>query len=98
MIMVIVFFIVFVYSFQLHDAYIESAELLTKTDPLGAVDIYCRFPVSENPTFDDAYIFGEIVRLLTKNDKLDDPRLETNMIGLGKVMGLGKIMHLFGLI
>ena len=65
--------------------------MLTKTDPLGAADIYCRFPVSETPTFDDAYIFGEIVRLLVKNDKLDDPRLETNLIALGKVMGLGKI-------
>ena len=78
------------YYFQLHDAYIESAEMLIKSDPLGAVDIYSRFPVAAEPTFNDAYIFGEIVRLLIKNQKYDDPRLETNMIGLGRVMGLGK--------
>lgn len=74
----------------MHDAYIESAELLTKKDPLGAVDMYCRFPVSATPNFDDAYIFGEIVRLLLKNEKYDDPRLVPNMVSWGKVMGLGK--------
>lgn len=57
---------------------------------MGAVDIYCRFPVSENPTFDDAYIFGEIVRLLMKSEKFDDPRLQTNLIAMGKVLGLRK--------
>lgn len=66
--------------------------MLVKTDPLGAVDIYCKFPVSENPTFDDAYIFGEIVRLLMKSEKYDDSRLTPNMIALGKVLGKGKIL------
>ena len=75
----------------MHDAYIESAELLASKDPMSAVDIYCRFPVSENATFDDAYIFGEIVRLLMKHEKFDDPRLGPNMIALGKVMGLRKL-------
>uniref|UniRef100_A0A1I8FIU5 CNOT1_TTP_bind domain-containing protein n=1 Tax=Macrostomum lignano TaxID=282301 RepID=A0A1I8FIU5_9PLAT len=34
-------------------------------------------PVSDagNPSFDDAYIFGEIVRLLVKHEKFDDARL-----------------------
>ena len=68
--------------------------MLVKSDPLSAVDIYCKFPVSENLTFDDAYIFGEIVRLLMKLEKYDDPRLAPNMISLGKVMGIGKyIIH-----
>ena len=67
----------------------ESAELLTQKDPMGAVDIYCRFPVSAEPTFDDAFIFGEIVRLIMKQQKFDDQRLGPMMIAYGKVMGLG---------
>lgn len=78
------------YLFQEHSAYIEVAELLTETDPLGAVDVYCMFPIPPNPTFNDAYIFGEIVRLLFKAEKYDDPRLLPNMIALGKIMGLGR--------
>ena len=76
--------------YQVHDAYIESADMLVRSDPLSAVEIYCKFPVSENLTFDDAYIFGEIVRLLMKLEQYDDPRLAANMISLGKVMGIGK--------
>lgn len=67
--------------------------MLMDTDPDGAVDIYCKFPVAENPTFDDAYIFGEIVRLLMKAEKYDDPRLASNMIALGRVMGIGKYTY-----
>ena len=67
--------------------------MLVKSDPIGAVDIYCRFPVAEDPTFDDAFIFQEIVRLLIKNEKFDDQRLEKNMIRLGRVMGLGKFIN-----
>ena len=47
--------------------------MLVKSDPMAAVDIYCKYPVPENPTFDDAFIFGEIVRLLMKAEKFDDP-------------------------
>lgn len=74
---------------KVHDAYIELADMLIKTDPLGAVDVYCKFPVSDKPTFDDAYIFGDIVRLLIKAEKFDDPRLGPNMITYGKILGLG---------
>ncbi|XP_067681719.1 uncharacterized protein [Haliotis asinina] len=74
-----------------HDAYIESAEMLTKTDPLAAVDIFAKFPVPDEPSFDDAYIFGEIVRLLMKNEKYDDPRLGPNMIVYGRILGLGSL-------
>ncbi|CAG5114699.1 unnamed protein product, partial [Candidula unifasciata] len=73
---------------EVHDAYIESAEMLSKTDPLEAVNVYCRFPISDNPTYDDAYIFGEVVRILIKNEKFDDERLVKNMIAYGKVLGL----------
>lgn len=75
---------------QVHDAYIESGEMLVKTDPMGAVEIYNKFPVGESPTFDDAFIFGEIVRILMKEEKYDDERLEKNLIRMGKVLGLGK--------
>ena len=52
---------------DLHGAYIKSAEMLIKSDPLGAVDIDSRFPMEEEPTFDDAYILGEIIRFLIKS-------------------------------
>lgn len=63
--------------------------MLVISDPLAAVDIYCKFPIPDEPTFDDAYIFGEIVRLLMKAENFDDPRLAPNMISLGKIMGIG---------
>jgi len=74
---------------QLHSAYIEVAELLVDKDPLGAVDVYSRLPTASVPTFDDAYIFGEIVRILFKLEAYDDPRLLSNMIAMGTVMGFG---------
>ncbi|CAL1545798.1 unnamed protein product [Lymnaea stagnalis] len=74
---------------EIHDAYIESAEMLAKSSPLEAVDVYARFPISANPSFDDAYIFGEIVGILMKNEKFDDERLAKNMIAYGKVLGVG---------
>ena len=76
---------------QVHDAYIELADMLVKSDPMAAVDIYTKFPVPENPGFDDAYIFGEIVRLLMKAEGYDDPRLGPNLIAYGKVLGLGEL-------
>nr|KAG5711922.1 hypothetical protein BaRGS_026363 [Batillaria attramentaria] len=76
---------------EVHDAYIESADMLVKADPLSAVDVYCKFPVSENPTFDDAYIFGEIIRILMKHEKYEDPRLASNMISYGRILGLGAL-------
>ena len=75
--------------FQVHDACIELAEMLAQSDPKGAVDVYCKFPISDPPTFDDGYILGEIVRLLMKSENYDDPMLGKNMILYGKVYGLG---------
>ena len=83
--------VVFCCLIQNHSAYIEIAELLSDKDPLGAVDVYSRFPTAAVPTFDDAYIFGEIVRILFKLQACDDPRMLSNMIAMGKVMGLGMI-------
>ena len=80
---------------QHHSAYIEVAELLVDKDPLGAVDVYSKFPTAAVPTFDDAYIFGEIVRILFKLEAYDDPRFLSNMIAMGKVMGLGMLTLIF---
>jgi len=69
--------------------------MLRKVDPLAAVEVYCKFPVSEEPTFDDAYIFGEIVLILFKMEKFDHPKLAGNMIQLGRIMGIGEFqLHL----
>ena len=69
----------------LHDAYIELGELCRGT--MQAVDVYCKFPFSEELSFDDAYIFGEMVQILMKLEEYDDPRLEKSLIGYGSVMG-----------
>jgi hypothetical protein len=63
--------------------------LVLLSDPLAAVEIYGKFPIPETLTFDDAYIFGEIVRLLIKCEKYDDPRLGPSMISMGRVLGIG---------
>ncbi|KAM4040250.1 uncharacterized protein ACNLHF_011621 [Anomaloglossus baeobatrachus] len=78
---------------EVPDAYTELAELLGKTDPLSAVDIYCQYPQrpSQEQSFDDAFIPGEIIRLLIKSEKYDDPRLPVNMILYGKIMGTGSL-------
>ncbi|XP_052333533.1 uncharacterized protein LOC118376160 [Oncorhynchus keta] len=76
---------------EVHDAYIELAEMLGQSDPLAAVEVYCRFPlkpVSEQ-NFDDAFITGEIVRILMKQGLYEHPELRHNLIAYGKVMGLG---------
>ncbi|XP_029449455.1 uncharacterized protein LOC115087006 isoform X2 [Rhinatrema bivittatum] len=76
---------------EVHDGYIELADLLVKTDPVAAVEVYSKYPQKpvEEQSFDDAFITGEIVRLLMKYEKYDDPRLIVNMIAYGKVMGIG---------
>ncbi|XP_064173898.1 uncharacterized protein LOC135245060 isoform X2 [Anguilla rostrata] len=76
---------------KVHDAYIELAELLVKTDPMAAVEVYCRFPLNpvHQQTFDDAFIVGEIVHILMKQELYDHPQLGPNLIAYGKLMGLG---------
>ncbi|XP_054758090.2 uncharacterized protein LOC129264268 isoform X1 [Lytechinus pictus] len=76
---------------QIHDAYIELAELHIKTEPLQAVDVYARYPFSDEESYDDAFLHGEILRLLMKHEKFDDPRLEKHMIAYGRILGKGCI-------
>lgn len=71
-----------------HDAYIELGDILVKSDPLGAVEVYSKYPFPDPPSYDDAYLHGEIVRVLIKNEKFEDPRLPPSMVALGRVMGL----------
>ncbi len=73
---------------NIHDAYIELGARLAKTDPLKAVDVYNKFPFQAELSFDDAYLHGEILRLLMKAGNYDDPVLERSMIAYGTVMGL----------
>lgn len=85
---------------SLHDAYIELGELLAPTKPLDAIDVYCKFPFAvesssgtngsaetDEGNFDDGFLHGEIVRLLMKEERFDDPRLKHNMIKLGQILG-----------
>ena len=76
---------------HIHDAYIELGEMLATDDPLAAVDVYCKFPFSAELTFDDAYLYGEIVQLLMKKESYDDPRLLQYMVAMGKVLGLSAL-------
>ena len=74
---------------DLHDAYIELGEMLSKTNPVAAVDAYARFPFSDPPSFNDAYLHGEILRLLMASEEYDDPRLLTSMVAMGRALGIG---------
>ena len=76
---------------HVHDAYIELGEMLAKSDPMAAVDVYCKFPFSAELTFDDAYLYGEIVQLLMKAESYDDSRLLKYMVAMGKVLGLSAL-------
>ena len=72
---------------NLHDSYIELGEILVKSDPLAAIDVYSKYPFPDPLTYDDAFLHGEVARLLMKHEKFDDQRLAPSMIALGKVMG-----------
>ena len=76
---------------ELHDAYIELGEMLAKTAPAKAVSIYSKFPFSDPPTFDDAFLHGEIVRLVMKNEDYDNPQLTRSLIAMGKALGINVI-------
>ena len=69
--------------------------MLIRKDPMTAVDMFSKYPIPSDPTFDDAYIVGEIVRLLMKEEKFDDPRLGPNLICFGKIMGIGECIIVF---
>ncbi|CAL9687854.1 unnamed protein product [Knipowitschia caucasica] len=78
---------------EVHDAYIELVQLLEPRDPQAALEVYCSYqlkPVAEQ-TFDDAFITGEIVRILMKLELFDHPQLGSSLVAYGKVMGLSCI-------
>lgn len=75
-----------------HDAYIELGELLAKRgDTLAAVEVYSKFPFSEEPSFDDGYLYGEIVHHLMAAERYNDPLLERSLIALGRVLGINAL-------
>lgn len=74
---------------NLHDAYIELGEMLHKRDPKGAVEVYAQFPFQDPPTFDDAFLHGEIIRLVMKSEDYDNPCLASSMVAMGKALGIG---------
>ncbi|KAK5882745.1 hypothetical protein CesoFtcFv8_021298 [Champsocephalus esox] len=73
-----------------HDAYIELVQLLEESDPQAAVEVYCRFPLKPvaEQSFEDAFITGEIVRLLMALELYDHLLLGPSLVAYGKVMGL----------
>ena len=55
-----------------------------------------RFPSNSSDaedSFDDAYLSGEIVSILMKNEKFDDSRLVEHMVKWGRVMGIGELIY-----
>ncbi|XP_038593967.1 uncharacterized protein LOC119917646 isoform X1 [Micropterus salmoides] len=76
-----------------HDAYIELVQLLEPSDPQAAVEVYCRFPLKPvaEQSFDDAFITGEIVRMLMAQEQYNHPQLGPSLVAYGKVMGLSCI-------
>ena len=43
----------------------------------------------ENSLFDDAFIYGELIRILMNEKKYDDPRLIKYLVLWAKIMGTG---------
>ncbi|XP_034040608.1 uncharacterized protein LOC117523257 [Thalassophryne amazonica] len=78
---------------EVHDAYIELVQLLEPSDPLAAVDVYCSFPLKAvaEQSVDDAFITGEIARMLMVLELYDHPQLGPSLAAHGKVMGLSCI-------
>ncbi|KAG7228472.1 hypothetical protein INR49_007645 [Caranx melampygus] len=76
-----------------HDAYIELVQLLEPSDPQAAVEVYCRFPLKPvaEQSFDDAFITGEVVRMLMTQEQYEHPQLGPSLVAHGKVMGLSCI-------
>ncbi|XP_060896225.1 uncharacterized protein LOC132975581 isoform X1 [Labrus mixtus] len=76
-----------------HDAYIELVQLLEPSDPQAAVEVYCRFPLKPvaEQSFDDAFITGEIARMLMSLEQFEHPQLGPSLVAYGKVMGLSCI-------
>ncbi|XP_037829309.1 uncharacterized protein LOC108247256 isoform X2 [Kryptolebias marmoratus] len=78
---------------RIHDAYTELIQLLEPSDPQAALHVYCRFPLRPvaEQSFDDAFITGEIVRMLMSREQYDHPQLGPSLVAHGRVMGLSSI-------
>ena len=72
-------------------------QLLEPSDPQAAVEVYCRFPLkpAAEQSFDDAYISGEIVRILMRLEQYDHPQLGPSLVAYGKVMGLSEYCYYY---
>lgn len=70
---------------------------LEPSDPQAAVEVYCSFPLKPvaEQSFDDAFITGEIVRMLTTLEQYDHPQLGPNLVAYGKVMGLSDYCYYY---
>ena len=81
-------------AFQVHNTSIELAELLVGSDPLAALEVYCRFPLKpvHQQTFDEALVAGGIVNILMKQQLYDHPQLGPDLMAYGKIMGLGTVI------
>ena len=76
---------------ELHDAYIELSEMVAQTEPKQAIEIYSKYPFKKEGTFDDAYLYGEIIRLIMKTEDYDNLNLRSSMEGYGKIMGFSAL-------
>uniref|UniRef100_A0A1A8ULJ9 Uncharacterized protein n=3 Tax=Nothobranchius furzeri TaxID=105023 RepID=A0A1A8ULJ9_NOTFU len=67
--------------------------MLEPSDPQAAVDVFCRFPLKPvaEQSFNDAFISGEIVRLLMSQKQHDHSQPGPSLVAHGKVMGLSCI-------
>lgn len=82
-----------------HDAYIELGELLARRgDTLAAVEVYSKFPFAEEPSFDDGYLYGEIVHHLMAAECYNDPLLEKSLVALGRVLGITALEKQFAVL
>jgi tetratricopeptide (TPR) repeat protein len=73
------------------EASIDLARLITATDSMKAVDLYCSCDESLITKEDQCFISGEVVNILLKKNALDDKRLEKHMILWAKEYGLGML-------
>ncbi|XP_061601139.1 uncharacterized protein LOC133463560 [Cololabis saira] len=85
---------------EIHDAYTELAQLLERSDPPAALDVYCRFPQKPpaEQSYDDAFINGEIIRILMSQEQYDHAQLGPSLVAYGKVMGLSCIEKYIGIL
>ena len=70
-------------------------QLLEPSDPLAAAQVYCRFPLrpAAEQSFNDAFITGEMVRLLLELEQYQHPQLGPSLVAHAQVMGLSEFCY-----